>query len=110
MPLPDASGPAALPVVVPEVVAPGFVSPWFVVPDVVAPDVAPEVVLLEPFEFGPAFCSGAVPGVVCPDASGVAGEVLGVCGEAPGVCGVVLGVCGAVAGVEDCEPAVCPLG
>ena len=68
-----------------------------------------DVVVLGVLVPGAAFCSGAVPGVACPDASGVAGEVLGVCGEAPGVCGVVLGDSGAVAGV-DCEPAVCPLG
>ena len=74
MPLPDSVAPAALELVELGVVAPGFVSPWFAVPDVAAP----EVVLLEPFALGPAFCSGAVPGVVCPDASGVAGEVLGV--------------------------------
>lgn len=78
MPLPDSAAPAALGLVELGVVAPGFVSPWFAVPDVAAPDVAPEVVLLEPFALGAAFCSGAVPGVVCPDASGVAGEVLGV--------------------------------
>ena len=60
------------------------------------------VVALGVVAFGAAFCSGAVPGVACPDASGVAGEV-------PGVCGVVLGVCGAVAGADDWEPAVCPL-
>lgn len=59
------------------------------------------VVALGAVVLGAAFCSGAVPGVVCPDASGVAGEV-------PGVCGVVLGVCGAVAGVDDCDPAVWP--
>lgn len=64
--------------------------------------VALGVVALGAVVLGAAFCSGAVPGVVCPDASGVAGEV-------PGVCGVVLGVCGAVAGADDWEPAVCPL-
>lgn len=53
---------------------------------------------------GAAFCSGVpAPGDPCSGFPGVAGEV-------PGVCGVVLGVCGAVAGVDDCDPAVCPLG
>ena len=50
---------------------------------------------------GAAFCSGAVPGVVCPDASGVAGEVPGICGVVLGVCGAVLGA--GVPGVEVCE-------
>jgi hypothetical protein len=63
--------------------------------------VALGVVALGAVVLGAAFCSGAVPGVGCPDASGVAGEV-------PGVCGVVLGVCGAplgagVPGVEVWE-------
>ena len=50
------------------------------------------VVALGVVVFGEAFCSGAVPGVLCPDSPGVVVEVLG-------VCGVVLGVCGAVPGV-----------
>jgi len=72
MPLPSAAGAVAL-----GVVALGAVAP------------------------GAAFCSGAVPGVVCPDASGVAGEVPGVCGVVLGVCGAVLGA--GVPGVEVCE-------
>jgi hypothetical protein len=71
----------------------------------VVPDVAP--VVDEPgldVVGGAAFCSGVpAPGDPCSGFPGVAGEV-------PGVCGVVLGVCGAVAGVDDCDPAVCPLG
>jgi hypothetical protein len=59
---------------------------------------------------GAAFCSGAVPGVVCPvvpgldgDAPGVCDDVAGDCGAVPGVCGFVLGVSGAVLGVEVWE-------
>jgi hypothetical protein len=71
MPLPSAAWPVVLGVVALGVVALGAV--------------ALGVVALGAVVLGAAFRSGAVPGVVCPDASGVAGEV-------PGVCGVVLGV------------------
>jgi hypothetical protein len=67
--------------------------------------VALGVVVLGAVVLGVAFCSGAVPGVLCPDSPGVAvevpgvcGVVLGVCGAVPGICGVVLGVSGAVLG------------
>ena len=54
---------------------------------------------------GAAFCSGAVPGLVCPAVPGVAGDVPGVCGVVLGVSGAVLGavVLGEVLGVEVWE-------
>jgi hypothetical protein len=81
MPLPSAAGALALGVVALGVVVPGA-----------------------------AFCSGAVPGVVCPvvpgleeDAPGVGDGVAGDCGAVPGVSGFVFGVWGAVLGVVLCE-------
>ena len=72
--------------------------------------VALGVVALGAVVLGAAFCSGAVPGVVCPvvpgldgDAPGVCDDVAGDCGAVPGVCGFVLGVSGAVLGVEVWE-------